>query len=146
LSKLTLNTGAPLEKATWFADLILPVPIARYFTYRLPQDLNSSLKVGCRVIVQFGSKKILTGIVAGIHQQPPQNYEAKYILEQLEIDPVVQVVQLSLFDWIATYYMCTIGEVLNVALPSGLKLSIFEIAPLESYLPATCKSGFGKRK
>ncbi len=75
------------------------------------------------MIVQFGSKKVLTGIIALIHRRPPENYEAKYILEQLEPDPLVHDIQLRLFDWIANYYMCTVGEVLNVALPSGLKLS-----------------------
>lgn len=93
------------------------------FTYRVPHDLRDFIKVGCRVIVQFGSRRILTGVIGRIHTTPPEKYEAKYILELLDEEPVVNEIQIRLFNWIADYYMCTPGEVLNVALPSGLKLS-----------------------
>ena len=73
--------------------------------------------------MQFGPKKILTGILVRVHQEPPVTHQAKYILEVLDSEPVVQSVQLKLFNWIAQYYMCAEGQVLQVALPSGLKLS-----------------------
>src|SRR5688572_33109681 len=65
----------------------------------------------------------MTGLVINIHQQPPKDYEAKSILEILEEFPSVSDVQLKLFQWIAAYYVCTLGEVMNAALPAGLKLS-----------------------
>lgn len=111
------------DKTTLFAELLLPVPIPKLFTYRVPALLNEKIQVGERAIVQFGDRKILTGIVATIHNQPPTDYEAKYILELLDDFPVVNEQQLKLFRWIASYYLCTLGEVLNAALPSGLKLS-----------------------
>ncbi|MEM9859835.1 MAG: primosomal protein N', partial [Bacteroidota bacterium] len=77
----------------------------------------------CRVIVQFGKRKILTGIIGHIHDQPPRKYEAKYLLEQLDEQPVMPEVSIELLQWISRYYMCSLGEVLNVALPAGLKLS-----------------------
>jgi primosomal protein N' (replication factor Y) (superfamily II helicase) len=111
------------ELQTFFADILIPVPIPRYFTYRIPQSLNALARIGHRVIVQFGDRKILTGIIAGIHQQPPRDYEAKYILELLDEFPVISDQQFALYKWMADYYMCTPGEVMNAALPSGLKLS-----------------------
>ena len=108
---------------TLFAELVIPVPIAKLFTYRVPALLNSKIKIGQRAIVQFGAKKIQTGIVLNIHNQPPKDYEAKYILELLDDQEIVFTQQLQLYQWIADYYMCTLGEVVNAALPSGLKLS-----------------------
>jgi primosomal protein N' (replication factor Y) len=85
--------------------------------------MNDLIQVGARVIVQFGSKKVLTAVVAHIHKNPPTNYKAKYLLELLDEVPMVTPHQIEMFQWMAGYYMCYIGEVLNVALPSGLKIS-----------------------
>lgn len=123
MSQLELNNPEGTGRKTLFVDIILPVPIPRMFTYRSPQEFNDYLQIGCRVIVQFGSRKILTGIIGRIHETPPAKYEAKYLLDILDQEPVVHPKQIALFHWIADYYMCTLGEVMNVALPSGLKLS-----------------------
>jgi primosomal protein N' (replication factor Y) (superfamily II helicase) len=112
-----------LEEVTLFADLILPIPVSQLFTYRVPREMSVSIKNGARVVVPFGKNRILTGVVAQIHQKPPSKYQAKYIAELLDEDPLVSVFQLELFKWIAEYYVCSIGEVMNVALPSGLKIS-----------------------
>ena len=121
---LALNDDQNISgRITLFADVILPVPIPKLFTYRVPYELNDHIRTGCRVIVPFGKKKILTGVIGKIHQSPPKEYEAKYIQELLDPIPMVNQVQIDLFHWMASYYMCTIGEVLNIALPSGLKLS-----------------------
>lgn len=118
-----VQEGLEFDNNTFFAEIILPVPIPKLFTYRIPSALNDSAKVGMRVIVQFGQKKILTGIIANLHQQPPKEYEAKYILELIDESEIIGDRQFSLYHWMATYYMCTLGEVINAALPSGLKLS-----------------------
>jgi primosomal protein N' (replication factor Y) len=111
------------ERITLFADVILPLPLPKLYTYRVPYDMNDDIFVGTRVIVQFGAKKILSCIVADVHETPPAGYQAKYILEIIDEKPVVTPQQLKIFNWIAEYYMCTIGEVINAALPSALKLS-----------------------
>ncbi len=112
-----------LHNDTLFAEVILPVPLRKLFTYRIPRELNGVAKPGARVVVQFGPKKVYTGVIAKLHQKPPSQYQAKYILELLDEHPLVNELQLKLFDWMADYYMCHIGEVMNAALPSGLKLS-----------------------
>ncbi|MCE7041978.1 primosomal protein N' [Dyadobacter sp. CY312] len=111
------------EETTLFADLILPVPIPSLFTYRVPREMSELIKIGARVIVQFGQKRVLTAAVAQIHTTPPAKYQAKYILELLDEQPIITTRQLELFNWIAEYYLCNIGEVLNVALPAGLKIT-----------------------
>ena len=111
------------DRATWFADVILPLPLPRLYTYRVPQALAEQVAVGLRVVVQFGKQKVLSCVVAAVHQTPPREYEAKYVLEVIDEQPVVTAPQLRLFEWMAAYYMCTLGEVLNAALPAALKLS-----------------------
>ena len=124
MGQLELNTSGDFqERVTLFADVLLPVPIPHFFTYRVPLEFNDHIDVGWRVIVQFGKRKIITGVVARIHDQPPRVYEAKFIIDLLDNEPIIRENQLELFQWMASYYMCTSGEVLNVAMPSGLKLS-----------------------
>ncbi|GHA53754.1 replication restart helicase PriA [Pontibacter akesuensis] len=122
-----LNFNYPPEPATdrvtLFADVILPLPLPKLYTYRIPFEMNDEVMVGVRVIVQFGGKRVLSCIVADIHENAPADYQAKYILDVLDDKPIVTAPQLKLFKWIADYYMCTLGEVINAALPAALKLS-----------------------
>ncbi len=123
MSQLQFQDQVYDEHITSFVDVVLPVPIPKLFTYRIPKELEGEVAIGHRVVVQFGTKKILTGIVAALHTQAPKEYEARYIITLLDDAPMVNEHQLALFGWLAAYYLCTIGEVLNAALPSGLKLS-----------------------
>lgn len=111
------------ERLTLFVDVIVPVPIHRAFTYRVPFDLNEDVHVGVRVIVPFGRSKFYTGIVVKIHETPPQEYQAKYIEQVLEEEPIVTQKQLTFWSWMAAYYMAPIGDVMNAALPSNFKLA-----------------------
>lgn len=117
-----------------YADVIIPVPIAGTFTYSVPADMNSTLKVGHRVIVPFGRKKFYTGIVASIGPIAPQGYEVKDIAVKLDGDAIVRHPQLKFWNWVADYYLCTPGEVMKAAMPAGLKVeSETFIAPNPDY-------------
>ena len=105
-----------------FVDLILPLAIPKLLTYRVPTHWSSSVVCGSRVLVPLGAKKIVTGLVENIHQTPP-SYATKNILAVLDQTPLVRDVQRQFFHWLANYYLCTIGEVLKAALPSGFRLS-----------------------
>ncbi|MBI3220960.1 MAG: primosomal protein N' [Bacteroidetes bacterium] len=118
-----MNSELDFDSSTLFAELIIPVPIPQLFTYRVPQLMADRIRAGQRVIVPFGKKKIVTGIVHSLHQQPPKEYEAKMILELLDETEVIYGAQFKLYQWMADYYMCTLGEVMIAALPAGLKLS-----------------------
>jgi len=111
-----------VERTTLFVDVILPLPIPGMFTYRVPFDLNHLAEPGKRVVVQFGRKKIYTALIYNIHEQPPRDYHAKYIISILDPKPIVNTIQFKFWNWISSYYMCYTGEVMNVSLPSGLKL------------------------
>ncbi len=106
----------------FYINVILPLPLEKQFTYEVTPDEAEFLKPGMRVAVPFGKTKIYTGIVAGIHQNTPQKYEAKPIEQILDESPVVTKHQLKFWDWIARYYMCAEGEVLKAALPGGFLL------------------------
>ncbi len=112
-----------MENDTLFIDVIVPLSVANKFTYRIPKELNDSIALGKRVIVQFGKSKFYTAIVYDIHSNPPKDYTAKYIDTILDDEPIVTTSQLRLWDWISHYYVCNPGDVMNAALPSGLKLS-----------------------
>lgn len=83
--------------------------------------MESGIKRGCRVVVQFGAKKVYTAIVIKVHDQKPNFDNIKYISELLESRPIVNENQLTFWQWIASYYMCPLGDVYKAALPGGLK-------------------------
>jgi len=112
-----------MERTTLFVDVLLPLPVPGVFTYRVPRDMNQNVSIGKRVVVQFGRSKIYTALIHKIHQTPPQEHIPKYILSVLDNYPVVNAKQFDFWKWISEYYMSTLGEVMNVALPSALKLA-----------------------
>jgi primosomal protein N' (replication factor Y) (superfamily II helicase) len=126
-----MSTELDFDSSTLFAELIITVPIAKLFTYRVPKSLSDQIRVGQRVIVPFGKKKILTGIVFALHQNPPRDYEARPLLELLDEAEIIYAPQFKLFQWVAEYYMCTLGEVMIAALPAGLKLSSESMVQLD---------------
>ncbi len=113
----------PNNRKTLFVEVILPLAIAKSYTYRVPFELNEKIEVGVRVIVQFGKNKIYSGIVQAISTEAPDRYEAKYILDVADDEPIVNTFQLQLWDWIAEYYMCHKGDVMQAALPAALKMA-----------------------
>ena len=105
-----------------FINVILPIPLELSFTYSITEEEAKILQPGMRVAVPFGKSKIYTGIIFSVHQNPPEAYEAKGIHEILDDYPIVNATQLKHWEWIATYYMCTLGEVVRSALPGAFLL------------------------
>ncbi len=103
-----------------FAEVILPLAVQGTYTYRIPESMD--LKVGYRVLVPFGRKKYYTAIVVMTHDIEPQGYQVKEILALLDEGPILRHPQLKLWQWIADYYLCTVGETYKAAVPSGLKV------------------------
>ena len=120
------------ERKTFFVDLILPLPLRNLFTYRVPYELNEAIQVGQRVIVPFGKNKRITGIIAKKHENPPTLYQAKYIDYILDDLPILRPHQFTFWNWISSYYLAPIGDVMNAALPANFKLAsetIIQIHP-----------------
>lgn len=105
-----------------FINVILPIPLQRLFTYSITEAEAEFLKKGMRVAVPFGKKKIYTALVYEIHRQAPEAYEAKPIHQILDDQPIVNETQLQHWEWVADYYMCSLGEVYRAALPSAFLL------------------------
>jgi primosomal protein N' (replication factor Y) len=105
-----------------FADVLLPLPLTHTLTYSVPKDLADRITVGSRVIVPLGSRKRYTGIVLKVHDCKPNGYQTKPVFSLLDEKPIIRASQFRFWQWLADYYMCTMGEVMKAALPSGLKL------------------------
>lgn len=105
-----------------YVDVIVPLPIASQYTYSVPAELEESVQEGCRVVVSFGQKKFYTAIVTKVHYVAPENYETKDVEEVLDTSPVILPTQFRFWEWLSTYYLCTLGDVYKAAMPSGMKL------------------------
>ncbi|MBN1158408.1 MAG: primosomal protein N' [Bacteroidales bacterium] len=105
-----------------YVDVILPLAVKGTFAYHIPPGTCVELTPGMRVAVPFGKRKIYTAVIYRVYQTKPSGFEVRDIVSVLDAKPVVTDLQLRLWEWISDYYMCTLGEVCNAALPSGLKL------------------------
>ena len=118
-------TGSPLtgEAEGFYAEIIIPAALPKNYTWSVPAHLLEAVKPGCRVEVNLGKSKKYAGIVKKLLTDKPEFIETKDILNVLDVEPVVFEEQLKLWEWIASYYMCSEGEVMAAALPAHFKLS-----------------------
>jgi len=110
-----------MEKSALYARVILPLAVEGTYTYSVPAGLVDTISAGSRVLVGFGKKRIYTAVVHSLDDAPPDGFTARPILELLDNRPMVTPHQIKLWEWMASYYMCTPGEVMRAALPSGLR-------------------------
>lgn len=106
----------------YFLDVVLPLPLERSFTYRISSQEADFIRPGMRIAVPFGKSKIYTGLAHRVHQKGPMAYEAKEIYQILDEVPLVNSIQLRHWEWVARYYMCSLGEVVRTALPGAFLL------------------------
>jgi primosomal protein N' (replication factor Y) len=105
-----------------YAEVIIPLALPKNYTWAIPDHLKGNVAKGSRVEVQLKNKKY-SGIVKTVHSDKPTAFEPRDILNVLDEQPLIYAQQLKLWEWIADYYMCSEGEVMQAALPSHLKLS-----------------------
>lgn len=115
--------NADIHSCSSWVEVILPLALPRLLIYGVPDSLSVVVQPGCRVVVQVGKNKLYTAVVYRTGVKAPEGYQAKPILELLDEQPMITSEQFQFWEWIASYYMCTLGEVMNVALPSGLRLA-----------------------
>ena len=114
----------PVHNATsYYAEVILPLAIGKPYTYAVPEELVDRLQIGMRVEVQFGKSKLYTGLVMELHQRAPEQQYPKPLLSVIDDEPIVGEAQFKLWRWMSSYYICSLGEVMNAALPANFKLS-----------------------
>ncbi len=105
-----------------YAEVIVPVSLPVLYTYAVPDTFFLQCVPGVRVVIPLGKSKLYSAIVRSVSDTCPENCEIKEILEVLDQKPVINAIQLKFWDWIASYYLCSLGEVYRVAVPSSLKL------------------------
>ena len=118
-----------------YADVILPVPLQGTFTYAVAE--GQTVQVGVRVLVPFGRGKTYVGLVARVHDEAPQGYQVKAIIDVMDAEPIVTAKQLQMWQWISDYYLSPIGEVYKAALPAGLKAEDGYKPKTETYVRLT---------
>lgn len=102
-----------------YAEVILPLPLANSYTYRIPDELESLVAPGCRVMVYFGKRRCYTALVWELHDRAPQEAQSvKDIYALVDATPVVRPIQLRFWQWIASYYICRLGDVYKAAISS----------------------------
>ena len=104
-----------------FAEVIIPLAVPNTYTYSVPEEVEGAVQRGVRVEVQFGRNRLYAGLVLRVSHEPPM-YKTKPLVSVLDAHPIVNETQLRFWEWLAVYYCCYLGEVMNVALPSGLRL------------------------
>lgn len=112
-----------LDLDNLYAEVVLPLPLQKLFTYRLPKEYHELAMPGKRVFVPFGARKIYTGIIVTVTTSKPTAYVASDVIAFLDDVPLISDAQMRFWKWIASYYMCGLGDVMSAALPAGLKLA-----------------------
>ncbi|HYQ58742.1 MAG TPA: DEAD/DEAH box helicase, partial [Draconibacterium sp.] len=105
-----------------FAQVIVPLSLHDSFSYKVPASLENDIAPGKRVIVQFGKRKLYAALVISLSDKKPDDLEIKQVQEILDDHPIIFPVNFKLWQWLAQYYCCTLGDVFRAALPTGLKL------------------------
>lgn len=104
-------------------DIILPLAIAEVYTYRISDigyRVSDTSRIGCRVLVPLGKKSVI-GIIYRKHEgELPANVKVRDVLQIVDETPIVTAEQIKLWEWLSSYYMCTLGEVMAAALPSEI--------------------------
>ena len=129
-----------------YVDVIVPLPIASQYTYSLPTEWEESVQEGCRVVVSFGRKKFYTAIVTKVHYAAPDGYETKDIEEVLDTSPILLPRQFQFWEWLASYYLCTLGDVYKAAMPSGMKLESETVVVYNDEFEATHPLGDSEQR
>jgi len=124
----------------YFIDVIVPIAVTTTFTYRVSQAEYNFLQQGMRVAVPFGKRLVYTAMVLNKHSQKPQVYEPKDIHTIIDEQPIVTKIQIEFWQWIAQYYMCSLGEVYKAALPSAFLLESETILSLNRDLVVDLRS------
>lgn len=112
----------PASAPHYFADVVLPLNLKGCFTYSVPPEMLQEALVGKRAVVQFGAKRYYAAIIVRLHDTPPEAFAAKDLVSILDAKPLLTDLHLDFWNWIADYYLCTLGEVFKAAMPSGLKI------------------------
>lgn len=104
-----------------FAQLVFPLPFNKNFTYSIPYELEENVQIGVRAVAPFG-KRVLTGFVVGISETTTISEEIKEIQDVIDDNPIFNEISLKFYEWLASYYLCSLGEALKLIVPYGTEI------------------------
>ncbi len=106
-----------------YVQVILPMATPKPYTYHILEEHQEAVKFGVRVEVQFGAgRDVYSALVINLNVEKPE-HATKPILQVIDNEPIITELQFKFWQWLASYYLCTVGEVMSAALPSNLKLT-----------------------
>lgn len=106
-----------------FAEIIIPLALPKNYTWAIPEHYQEVVQPGIRVEVMLGGRKKYAGIIKKIFAEKPEAFNPRDIINVLDQEPILHAEQLKFWEWMAGYYMCSEGEVMQAAVPANLKLS-----------------------
>lgn len=101
-----------------YAEIVFPLSFRKTFTYRVPKELQNQAKVGVRAVAPFG-KRTLTGFIISKPKDVSIKEEIKQVIDILDEKPIVDKDGFKFYEWLADYYLCSLGEALKLAVPYG---------------------------
>mgnify|MGYP001428694712 CR=1 FL=1 len=102
-----------------FARIIIPTPLKEPLIYKVPDSLREQIAAGMRVLIPLGKRKV-TGVVFELLRETVLP-ETREILALLDERPILDTALLQLSQWVAQYYLATLGEVFATVLPPSLR-------------------------
>ncbi len=105
-----------------FVEVLLPLPVRKTFYYSVPDSLLVKIQDFVRVLVPFGKTKVYTALILKIHETINTDYPIKPVVDVLDEHPVILPVHYVFWQWLASYYLSSVGEVMNAAFPAPFKL------------------------
>lgn len=106
-----------------YAEIIIPLALPLNYTWAIPPALQDKVQPGIRVEVMLGKSKKYAGIIKRLHHNKPDAFDPRDIINILDHEPIIYPEQLRFWEWMANYYMCSEGEIMQAAIPANLKLS-----------------------
>jgi primosomal protein N' (replication factor Y) len=128
--RILMTATEPKKQEKVYAEIAVPVPLRRTFTYRIPEELADEITIGARVLVPFG-KQLLTGYAVAFHTEPDADVsleDIKDIAELVDNEPLISDEILQLTQWASDYYAASWGEILKASLPAGINSSVEKVA------------------
>lgn len=105
-----------------FVEIVFPISLSKRFTYSLPENLIEKTEIGMRAVAPFG-KKTLTGFIVKKKDKLEENISVKPIRFLLDRKQIFNETELNFYEWLSTYYMCSLGEALKLSVPQGTDIS-----------------------
>lgn len=123
-----------------YASVAINIPLDKTFTYRIPASMEDGARVGKRVWVQFGPRR-LVGYIVDIKDKADIE-DARPVESVIDKEPLISEELLSLTKWISDYYICSWGEAIDAAIPGVLKKGKVSIKPRNPFKEIEIEQSF----